>query len=129
MSYAQLNTERILAIGRNALFFNDYVLSIQYFNQIIKIKPYLAEPYMYRAIAKIQLGDYNGAAKDCEEVIKRNPFLPGAYYIRGFIYRENQSYESAEKDFTKALEFAPGNKSYIINRADVRHHHTSFDAA
>lgn len=129
MSYAQLNTERILAIGRNALFFNDYVLSIQYFNQIIKIKPYLAEPYMYRAIAKIQLGDYNGAAKDCEEVIKRNPFLPGAYYIRGFIYRENQSYESAEEDFTKALEFAPGNKSYIINRADVRQRQKKYDDA
>ena len=39
MSYAQLNTERILSIGRNALYFEDYVLSIQYFNQIIKVKP------------------------------------------------------------------------------------------
>ena len=29
---AQLNTERITAIGRNALYFDDYVLSIQYFN-------------------------------------------------------------------------------------------------
>ena len=129
MSCAQLNTERILAIGRNALFFNDYVLSIQYFNQIIKIKPYMAEPYMYRAIAKIQLGDYNGAEKDCEEVIKRNPFLPGAYYVRGFIHRENQSYEAAEKDFTKALEFAPGNKSYLINRSDVRQRQKKYDEA
>ena len=41
---AQLNTDRITAIGRNALYFEDYVLSIQYFNQVIKLKPYLAEP-------------------------------------------------------------------------------------
>ena len=57
MSMAQLNTARITAIGRNALYFDDYVLSIQYFNQVIKLKPYLSEPYLLRAIAKIQLGD------------------------------------------------------------------------
>ena len=95
---AQLNTERIMAIGRNALYFEDYVLSIQYFNQVIKIKPYMAEPYMYRAIAKTQLGDYYGAEKDCNESIKRNPFLPGVYYIRGFIYRSMGKYAEAEAD-------------------------------
>ena len=41
---AQLNTDRITAIGRNALYFEDYVLSIQYFNQVIRLKPYLSEP-------------------------------------------------------------------------------------
>ena len=62
---AQLNTDRITAIGRNALYFDDYVLSIQYFNQVIKLKPYLSEPYLLLAIAKIQLGDYTGAEQDC----------------------------------------------------------------
>ena len=71
---AQLNTDRITAIGRNALYFDDYVLSIQYFNQVIKLKPYLSEPYMLRAIAKIQLGDYTGAELDCNAAIERNPF-------------------------------------------------------
>jgi tetratricopeptide (TPR) repeat protein len=60
---AQWNTDRILTIGRNALYFEDYVLSIQYFNQVIKIKPYLPEPYLYRGIAKLQLGDYQSADK------------------------------------------------------------------
>ena len=36
---AQLNTDRLTSIGRNALYFEDYVLSIQYFNQVIKAKP------------------------------------------------------------------------------------------
>ena len=40
--FAQINTDRVLAIGRNALYFEDYVLSIQYFNQVIKSKPWLA---------------------------------------------------------------------------------------
>ena len=31
---AQINTDRVLAIGRNALYFEDYVLSIQYFKPL-----------------------------------------------------------------------------------------------
>ena len=118
--HAQLNTDRITAIGRNALYFDDYVLSIQYFNQVIKLKPYLSEPYLLRAIAKIQLGDYVGAELDCNATIDRNPFQPGAYYTRGFIYRQTGQLEKANKDFNEALIFAPENKTYIAMRADVR---------
>ena len=99
--YAQWNTDRILTIGRNALYFEDYVLSIQYFNQVIKIKPYLAEPYMYRAMAKIQLGDDKGAELDANEAIERNPFMPQAYYIRGFARRRLGLYADAANARTK----------------------------
>ncbi len=116
---AQLNTDRITAIGRNALYFDDYVLSIQYFNQVIKLKPYLSEPYLLRAIAKIQLGDYIGAELDCNAAIERNPFQPGAYYTRGFIYRQTNQLEKASRDFSEALVFAPENRTYIAMRADV----------
>ena len=116
---AQLNTDRITAIGRNALYFDDYVLSIQYFNQVIKLKPYLSEPYLLRAIAKIQLGDYTGAEMDCNAAINRNPFQPGAYYTRGFIYRQTDQLEKAHQDFNEALIFAPENRTYIAMRADV----------
>jgi tetratricopeptide (TPR) repeat protein len=117
---AQLNTDRITAIGRNALYFDDYVLSIQYFNQVIKLKPYLSEPYLLRAIAKIQLGDYVGAELDCNAAIDRNPFQPGAYYTRGYIYRQMGELEKADKDFNEALIFAPENRTYIAMRADIR---------
>ena len=49
--HAQINTDRMMSVGRTALYFDDYVLSIQYFNQVINAKPYLAEPYFYRAVA------------------------------------------------------------------------------
>ena len=52
---AQIDTDRMSIIGRNALYFEDYILAIQYFNQIIKAKPYLSEPYYYRAIGKYSL--------------------------------------------------------------------------
>ena len=126
---AQLNTDRITTIGRNALYFDDYVLSIQYFNQVIKLKPYLSEPYLLRAIAKIQLGDYSGAEQDCNAAIERNPFQPGAYYTRGYIYRQLHQLDKAERDFSEALIFAPENRTYIAMRADVRAEQKSFDLA
>ena len=50
LSVAQINTDRVMNIGRNALYFEDYILSMQYFNQVIKVKPYMAEPYFYRGV-------------------------------------------------------------------------------
>ncbi|MCQ2348241.1 MAG: tetratricopeptide repeat protein [Paludibacteraceae bacterium] len=126
---AQLNTDRITAIGRNALYFDDYVLSIQYFNQVIKLKPYIAEPYHLRAIAKIQLSDYQGALKDLNAAIERNPFNPGAYYTRGYVQRMLHDYEAAEQDFTQALVYSPENKTYTLLRADVRSAMEHYDEA
>ena len=126
---AQLNTDRITAIGRNALYFEDYVLSIQYFNQVIHLKPYLSEPYFYRAIAKIQLEDYQGALRDCNAAIERNPFSPGCYYARGYIYRQLNRLEEAEADYTEALRFSPENRTYMLLRADTRAQMKHYDAA
>lgn len=128
-TYAQLNTDRITAIGRNALYFEDYVLSIQYFNQVIHLKPYLSEPYFYRAIAKIQLEDYQGALRDCDAAIERNPFSPGCYYARGYIYRELGLWDKAENDYTEALHFSPENRTYMLLRADTRAQMKRYDDA
>lgn len=126
---AQLNTDRITSIGRSALYFDDYVLSIQYFNQVIKIKPYLSEPYLLRAIAKTQLGDYRSAEMDCDKAIELNPFTPGAYYTRGYIRGRLERYKEAEKDITQALEFSPENKTYMLIRADIRIALKDYDGA
>ncbi len=126
---AQLNTDRILAIGQNALYFEDYVLSIQYFNQVIKIKPYLHEPYLLRAIAKIQLGDYISADQDCTEALKLNPFLAQAYYARGFARRKLEFLPEAIADFNKALEFGPNNSFYLMNRVEAREQYKDYQGA
>lgn len=126
---AQLNTERILTIGQNALYFNDYVLSIQYFNQVINIKPYLPEPYMYRAQAKIQLGDFQGADQDCTTALEKNPFLHYAYYLRGYARKKMSYYKEANKDFTKALEFNPNDSTYLINRIETSERSKDYIAA
>ena len=120
IALAQLNTDRLLSIGRNALYFEDYILSIQYFNQIINTKPYLVKPYYYRAIAKLQLEDFSGAERDINEVLKRNPFYADAFYVRGFARKNMELLDDAEKDFLKALEFSPENLVVMFNLIEVR---------
>jgi tetratricopeptide (TPR) repeat protein len=114
---AQINTNRVLAIGKNALYFEDYVLSIQYFNQVIKSKPYLAEPYLYRAIAKFSLDDYKGAERDLSLCIERNPFLVYAYQCRGAARQNLSNYEGAIEDYNKGLEFHPEDKQMLLNKS------------
>lgn len=118
-----------MSIGRNALYYEDYVLAIQYFNQVIKIKPFLAEPYMFRAIAKISLGDYLGAEQDCNETVKLNPFIPSAYYTRGYARKNLEKYGEAIVDFNKALEFDPDNSGYLANRIETKEKNKDFKGA
>lgn len=115
--FAQINTDRVLAIGRNALYFEDYVLSIQYFNQVIKSKPWLAEPYFYRAVAKINLDDYKGAEEDCSLCLGHNPFLVQAYYARGIARQSQEKYKEAIADYDKGLEFRPEDQQMLSNKA------------
>lgn len=128
-AFGQWNTDRITMIGRNALANEDYVLAIQYFNQVIKVKPYLAEPYMYRAMAKISLDDYVGAEQDCNEAIERSPFIPQAFYTRGFARKKLGKFEESIEDFNKALEFSPENAVIIVNRAESRERNKDYDGA
>lgn len=116
---AQLNTDRLMSVGRNALYFEDYVLSIQYFNQVIRVKPQLVEPFFYRAIAKIQLEDYVGAEEDLNIVIDKNPFIPMAYYARGFALSHQERWSEASSDFSMAMQYSPDNMLYALNRVEA----------
>ena len=114
---AQLNTERITYIGRNALYFEDYVLAIQYFNRVIQVKPYLADPYFYRSVAKLSLEDYLGAEADASEAIERNPFIVDAYQVRGIARQNTGNYQGAIDDYTAGLRYAPENRQMLLNKA------------
>jgi len=128
-SWAQLNTDRVMAIAQNALYFEDYVLAIQYFNQIISVKPYLTEPYVLRGIAKIQLGDFAGAEADCTSALNLNPFIPGAYYARGFARIKQKELEGAETDLNKYLEYSPVNDELLRLRIWVYDLQKKYDLA
>ena len=114
---AQINTDQVITVGRNAMYFEDYVLAIQYFNRAIKQKPYLAWPYFWRSIAKINLEDYEGALADATKTIELNPFITDAYEVRGVAKQNLGDNRGAIEDYRLALEQIPDNRQITYNMA------------
>ena len=113
---AQFNTDRLVMIGRSALYYEDYVLSIQYFNQAISMKPWLYEPWFFRGVAKFYLDDFRGAESDCTEAIERNPYVVNAYELRGLCRINQKKYSDAVRDYDRALRYDPDNQALWHNR-------------
>ncbi|MDE6403032.1 MAG: tetratricopeptide repeat protein, partial [Muribaculaceae bacterium] len=125
----QINAEQVLRIGQNALYFDDYVVSIQYFNQAIQAKPYLAMPYFYRSIAKLNLDDYLGAEQDATAALERNPFIADAYEVRGVARQNRGDAAGAVADYNEALKLLPDNKGLLYNKALAQEDIEDYDGA
>lgn len=115
--HAQVNAEQVVVIGRNVLSMQDYMLAIQYFNAAIKAKPYMADPYFYRALAKLQLDDYQGAEEDCTLALDRNQFKVEAYKLRGFARQCLGRDSLAVEDFDRGLEYNPTDQYFLFYKA------------
>lgn len=112
---AQTNTDGVITIGRNALYYEDYALSIQYFNEAIQAKPYLYEPYYFRAVAKYYLGDYYGAVEDCSASIDRDPFVDDCYKLRAINYIMVGKYHNAIDDYRHLINQQSDSKDFWYN--------------
>ena len=117
---AQYNVERLLVSGQVALHYEDYVLSIQYFNQVLSLKPYLYQPWQYRAVAKFYLDDFTGAETDVSEAIRLNPYIDGLYDLRAISRIRQEKYQDAISDYTRAIALEPQVRNYWYNRVICR---------
>ena len=111
---AQVDADQVIAIGRNVLSMDDYMLAIQYFNQAIKAKPYLAEPYYLRAFAKMSLEDWEGAEADCTLSIERNKFKTETYKLRGFTRQALGKDSLAIEDYDIGLRYNPEDRYFLF---------------
>lgn len=111
--WGQINAEQVLSIGRNVMSMEDYMLSIQYFNQAITAKPYLSDPYFFRALAKLSLEDYKGAEEDCNLALERNKFKTDTYRLRGFVRQHMGKDSLAIEDYNVGLSYNPQDKYFL----------------
>ncbi|GAO31612.1 tetratricopeptide repeat protein [Geofilum rubicundum] len=126
---AQVDTDRMTIIGRNALYFEDYVLAIQYFNHVIRAKPYLSEPYYYRAIGKYSLDDLKGAEQDISKSLEINPYYVDAYNLRGIIRQKLGRTKEAIADYDKGMTIDPENINLIVNKGIAQINSKEYDKA
>lgn len=126
---AQVNAEQVLNIGRNVLSMEDYLLAIQYFNLAIKAKPYLADAYYLRGLAKLQLDDYEGAIADCSLALERNKFKTEAYKVRGFALQQLCRDSLALIDYNHGLDYNPEDKYFLFYKGVALTELKDYDAA
>ncbi len=129
LSSAQFKVDRLILSGRIALHYEDYVLSIQLFNQAISQKPYLWEPWQLRAIAKYYLEDWRGAEADASKAIELNPYITSLYDLRGIARIRQENYTDAIADYTLAIAQEPTNQNFWYNRAACLVELKEYDAA
>lgn len=113
---SQINTDQVIFMGRSALASSDYLTAIHYFNQVIEAKPFLWEPYYFRAYTKFILDDYTGAEEDCTKSINANPFQIGVYQLRGLCRIRLEQYDKAAEDYTKTIAEKPQDEGALYNR-------------
>ncbi|HKM94824.1 MAG TPA: tetratricopeptide repeat protein [Prolixibacteraceae bacterium] len=113
---AQLNTNHVIHTGRSRLYFGNYTGAIESFNMVIRMKPYLPEPYFYRGVAKLNLDDFYGALSDLNQALEIKPFYPEAYMYRGVVHYNLAEYSLAMEDYSEAMKLDGENADIYNNR-------------
>lgn len=127
--HAQVNVNHYMTVGQTRTQIGNYTGAIEYFNIVIKFRPYLPEAYFYRGIAKHQLEDHRGAIADYNRAIEIKPFYPQAYTNRGMAYHSLRDFENAITDYNRALEFDPEDETIYNNRGIAKLSQKNIDGA
>lgn len=117
VSRAQTDVPGVLQMGRAALSFDDYITAISYFNRAIEARPYTAEAYYLRGVAKFSLDDHRSACTDLDAAIARNPYQPDYYRLRALCHINLANYPAAIADYDRALLDLPEDQGMRFNRA------------
>ena len=126
---AQYNVDRLITSGEVALHYEDYVLSIQYFNKVLALKPYLWLPWYDRAVAKFSLDDYVGAEADASRAIELNPYIEQIFDIRAISRIRQEKYSDAVADYSRAIKLNSAIPGFWMNRAICRLNMKDYDQA
>lgn len=128
-SRAQYNVDRLIVNGEVALHYDDYVLSIQYFNKVLALKPYLWLPWYDRAVAKFYLDDFIGAEADATKAIGLNPYIEQVFDLRAIARIRQERYGDAIADYDRAIHLNPSVTGFWLNRALCRLNAGDYDQA
>jgi outer membrane protein assembly factor BamD (BamD/ComL family) len=110
--------------GHSELQSRNFTKAIEYFNNVINSTPITstsivtADCYIYRGVAKGELGDNRGAISDFSMVINNSnirELKAQAYHMRGLGYLKINDYDSACSDLSKAGELGVSESYQLIN--------------
>jgi len=98
-------------------------------DQAIKLDRNNDNAWRVWGLAKIELGDHQGAIDDFTEAIKRNPKNDAAWYNRGTAKNYLGDHQGAIDDLTEAIKLNPKNDAAWHNRGVAKYSLGDFDSA
>ncbi|MCF0174476.1 MAG: hypothetical protein HUJ95_03960, partial [Bacteroidales bacterium] len=104
---AQYDTNVFYLRGRQALADGQYARAIDNFNILARLDTSAYQTFFFRGIAKYNLGDIRGAAKDFDHSIALNPVFTSGYHYRAVTYARTGDYEKALEDHNRSIELRP----------------------
>jgi tetratricopeptide (TPR) repeat protein len=72
-----------------------------------KSTPGYSELWVYRAIARIRMGDYDKAIADCNDALKLSPKNANAFYVRAVAESKKHKKAESDADLASARAIAP----------------------
>ena len=98
---------------------DDLLGAEQDFSTAIGHNPVFTMAYQYRAITRLQFGNYDDALKDFQVAIDLRPDVANPYYSRGITYTLNKQYDKAIADFDQFIKQEHRVASAYIHRGDA----------
>jgi tetratricopeptide (TPR) repeat protein len=89
------------------------------YDRALELDPQIAEGYVDRALARIELNDSQAALADLDRAIQFDPKLDRAYLARGGLKRRKGDVPGALQDYNKAIELNPTSASAYDARGNA----------
>jgi tetratricopeptide (TPR) repeat protein len=102
--------------GRMLYESGNYLAAADAFSDDIRMHPRLAAAWNNRAVARVRLGDFNGAIRDYNQAIELSPGDAELYFNRANALVAVGQYPDAIRDFDRAVTLMPSYARAIFNR-------------
>ena len=113
---AQYDKQQFFYRGRQFLMEGKYAQAIESFNMLTRLDASLYEAFLFRGIAKYNLGDFLGAQVDFDRSLQINPVFTPAYHYRAITYSRLGKYEEALSDLKEAVDLRPSYTGLYFSR-------------
>jgi len=101
------NPQELLARGTRQAMAGAYARAIKTLSKALNQDPNLAEAYLHRGIAYLEMNRVEEALEDLDRAVALMPQEPLAYYNRALAWMARQDWHRAEADLARAVALAP----------------------
>lgn len=98
----------------------DLPRAIELYDAALEKRPEFVPVFYLRGLARMTLGDQEGALEDFSKAIALVPNFPGAHNSRGVVRYEQGDIEGALDDFDQSMKSMPWLADPYVNRGQIR---------